>query len=209
MLQALKRRIPKLRKYPIWSAGSITAVAIVMTAATIILVAFIGKGSLISRAEITAGSLAGLIFLFLTYALYTGGRVRKNESPPIALERVGFGDVAQNADASWMPDIGFDGGGDDGCLGVIIGIVLTLLVGLLLILLVWILANLLIPVLLLVLIGVWWVMRLALRLAFAKSRTCRGNLSNSLGYAFLYTLLYTGWLFLVLAGARWWVARIA
>ena len=30
-----------------------------------------------------------------------------------------------------------------------------------------------------------------------------------MGYAFLYTLLYTGWLFLVLAGARWWVGRIA
>lgn len=184
------------------------ALAVLLTVAAVVLVAFVGKGSIIDRAEVTAAALAGLIFLFLAYALYTGGRIRKQDRPPVKVEgRLGLGDVAQAADPSWLPDVGFDAGDDAGCLGVVIGILVSVVVAVAIVVLVWLLASLVIPGLLLVLLGLWWVTRLALRQAFSKSRICRGNLANSLRYALLYTLLYTGWLFLVLAGARWWVER--
>jgi hypothetical protein len=43
---------------------------------------------------------------------------------------------------------------------------------------------------------------LALRQVFARSRVCRGNLGKSVGYALLYTALYTGWLFALV-----WIAH--
>ena len=43
--------------------------------------------------------------------------------------------------------------------------------------------------------AIYWVLHLALRQVFAHSDDCRSNLPRSLGFATLYTFLYTGWLF--------------
>jgi hypothetical protein len=57
----------------------------------------------------------------------------------------------------------------------------------------------------LVVLAVFWVFNRALRQVFARSRQCHGRLAPSLGYALVFTILYTGWLFALV----WGVHRIA
>ena len=45
--------------------------------------------------------------------------------------------------------------------------------------------------------ALYWIFYRALRVVFIWSRKCRGNLLRSVGYAGFYTLLYTGWLVVV------------
>jgi hypothetical protein len=49
-----------------------------------------------------------------------------------------------------------------------------------------------------VLLALYWMFYRALKLVFDKTSVCRGQWMPSLGYALLYTVLYTGWLFLLL-----------
>lgn len=62
----------------------------------------------------------------------------------------------------------------------------------------WALAQLVVAVLPLMAAALYWIFYRALRLVFAKSRTCQGQLLRSMEYALLYTACYTGWIFAVL-----------
>lgn len=44
-------------------------------------------------------------------------------------------------------------------------------------------------------VGIYWIMIRSLKLIFSRSRYCENNLLKSLGYALLYTALYTGWIY--------------
>jgi hypothetical protein len=115
---------------------------------------------------------------------------------------VELGDVGNGWDGS-LPDL--DVGDADGCLGVLAAAVLWIAVGILLVFVLWGLLNVFLAVLLTVVAGLYWIFYRALRQILARGRRCRGNLGLSMAYAAFFTLLYTGWLFGVLAGGAWLV----
>jgi hypothetical protein len=185
---AVRRR---MRRYPVWSARVVLAVAVAGVAVVAPLVLLVGHRRLLVDMEFLVGVVAMAMFLFLAVGLYKGVRVRKKEAMAGDLQFVG---------ADWMPsnlsDIGsFDA---DGCGGIIGGILLALALLVLLVVGLWLFVNVALVVFFLLSLALGWVFQRALRQVFAKSRRCRGDLAASLGYAAWYTFLYTGWLFAAL-----------
>ena len=192
--------------YPVWSVKSIGWLSLTTVIVTATIVAVSGKRSLIVELEWTLGVVAAALFAMLAVGLYRGARLREKEAPSAELTKVDLSD--------WTPDSGMpdfdcpldvvDGGGDElGCLGVIAGVVLSLVAFVALFLLLWVFLQVAVIVLFVVMTAIYWVLHLALRQVFAHSEDCHGNLARSVGFATLYTVLYTGWLFglLVLASA--------
>jgi hypothetical protein len=197
------RRFPKRVRYPVWSVKTITVVAILVFALTAVSVFLIGKKPLFYETELTLAIIAGVLFVFLTAGLYQGVRVKRWDLPGVDTKGVSMGDLMEGLpDAASLPD-GIDPGDfGEGCLGALVGLLLAIVVGVVLLLFLWLLLNLGILLWVFLIAALSYVFYLALRQIFAKSRVCKGNLAASLGYALVYTVLYTGWLFALV-----WVAH--
>jgi hypothetical protein len=94
-------------------------------------------------------------------------------------------------DLPGLPDSG------DDLVGCLVTIVLWIGLLILLVVLLWVLAQVIaaLPVLAMAL---YWIFYRALRVVFAKSRSCKGQLRRSMGYGLLYTAAYVGWIFVLL-----------
>ena len=197
------RRLPKRVRYPVWSVKTITVLAILVIALTATSVFLIGKKPLFYKTELTLAIIAAVLFAFLTVGLYRGVRVKRWDLPGVDVKGVSAGEVMD-----YLPDAGNLADGIDpgdlgeGCLVSLVGLLLAIVVGIVLLLLLWVFLNLGILLWVFLIAALSYVFYLALRQIFAKSRVCKGNLAASLGYALLYTVLYTGWLFALV-----WVAH--
>ncbi len=199
MRRIARPKFPKRVRYPVWSVKTITVTALFVTAVTAASVFLSGKRSVFVETELTLAIVAAALFVFLAVGLYRGVRVRRRDLPGTDVKGVS----AENMDFSidnMVPD-GLDLGGDEGCLVAIVGLFVAVIAAVAAVLLLWLVINLGIVLWVFLLAAVAYVFYLALRLVFARSRTCRGNLVASVGYALVYTVLYTGWLFAVV-----WVA---
>jgi hypothetical protein len=190
--------------YPVWSVKSIAWLSLVTVIVTAAIVAVSGKRSVLVEIEWTLGIVAAALFAMLSVGLYRGVRLKEQDAPSAELQKVDLSD--------WTPDTGLpdldcpldavDGGGDElGCLGVIAGVLLAVVAFVVLTLLLWFFLQVAVIVMFIIMTAIYWVLHLALRQVFAHSQDCRGNLPRSLGYATLYTVLYTGWLFALLLAA--------
>jgi hypothetical protein len=176
------------------------AVLTLAVSATVVFLA--GKQSLIVEVEWTLGVVSAALFAMLAVGLYRGARLREKDAPTAELTKVDLSDW--QPDSTGLPDMdcpldAVDGGGDElGCLGVIVGVLLSVVVFFVLLGLLWVFLQFAVIVLFVVMTAIYWVLHLALRQVFAHSEDCRGKLGRSLGFASLYTVLYTGWLFALL-----------
>lgn len=190
-------RVPKLRKYPIWSVKTISILSLLLVAISTTVVLVFGKRSILVEAEWISVIVAASLFLFLWIGLYRGIRVKKNEAAPSNFE---FIDVGSN-----VPDVGDLGsalGAADDLAGLILAPVLFIALGIVLVFLLPVLVNLVWLLLFVFVVMLFWIFRYALRQVFARSRQTRGNMAASLYYAAAYTALYAGWLLVVLITAR-------
>jgi hypothetical protein len=203
------RPFPKRVRYPVWSVKTITVIAILVIALTAASVFLIGKKPLFFETELTLAIIAAVLFVFLSVGLYRGVRVKRRDVAGVDTKGVAsLGEMVEALpNPSGLPD-GMDA--DEGCLGVLVGLVVAVFVGIVLLFLLWLLLNVGILLAVFLVAALSWVFYLALRQIFAKSRVCKGNLAASLGYALVYTVLYTGWLFaLVWAAHRLFGGRLA
>jgi hypothetical protein len=180
---------------------SIALVAVLAVGIIAALVFLLGHRSAIVEAEITLGIVAAALMLFLTMGLYRGVRVQRETMEFYWPDQRSILDGFNGSSLPDIPDLGIDAG--EGCLAAIVGLVAAVILGILLLILTWLLINLVWAVWLVLMIALFWVFNRALRIVFARARTCRGNLPNSLRYAALYTLLYTSWLFGLLWAIDW------
>jgi len=185
--------------YPVWSIKSIAWLSVLTLACVATIVAVSGERSLIVELEWTLGVVAAALFALLAVGLYRGARLRETQAPAAELTKVDLSDW--QPDVSTVPDFDCpldiaDGGGDElGCLGVIVGALLAIIAFVLFAGLLWAFLQFAAIVIFIVMTAIYWVLHLALRQVFAHSEDCRGKLLRSLGFASLYTVLYTGWLF--------------
>ena len=185
--------------YPVWSIKSIAWLTVLTLACVATIVAVSGERSLIVELEWTLGVVAAALFALLAVGLYRGARLRETQAPAAELTKVDLSDW--QPDVSTVPDFDCpldiaDGGGDElGCLGVILGALLAIIAFVLFAGLLWAFLQFAAIVIFIVMTAIYWVLHLALRQVFAHSEDCRGKLLRSLGFASLYTVLYTGWLF--------------
>ena len=205
------RIFPKRVRYPVWSVKTITVVAILVIAVTAASVFLIGKKPLLYETELTLGIVAGVLFVFLAVGLYRGVRVKRWDLPGVETKGVSMGELMEGLPDAVDVSGGIDAGEfGEGCLVSIVGLLLAIVMGVVLLLFLWVLLNLGILLWVFLIAALSYVFYLALRQIFAKSRVCKGNLGASLGYALVYTVLYTGWLFgLVWVAHRLFGGRLA
>lgn len=171
----------KVKKYEMWSAKTILVLAVIISAATAVLVFIRGSLSLFAELELTLAIIAFTLFIFLTVGLYRGVRMKKEkiniEVPKIYPEA--FFDIP----AVDLFDFSLSGF----AAAIIFWILITVIL------------SLIFPALwggiLVIFAALFWIAARSFRLVFIKSRICKGNLAESLKYAAQYTLLYTGWIF--------------
>jgi hypothetical protein len=196
----VERLIHARGHYPVWSVKSIAWLAILTIAVTATAVFLGGRRSLIVELEWTLGVVSAALFTLLAVGLYRGAKLRETEAPSADVKAPDMGDWTP--DGTSLPDIDCPidavDGGDEGCLGAIAGFLLSVVVLMLLLGLLWVFLQFAVIVLFVVMTAIYWVLHLALRQVFAHSDDCRGKLARSLGFASLYTILYTGWLFALL-----------
>ncbi len=185
--------------YPVWSVRSVAWLAVVTLAVSGTVIFLAGKRSFIVELEWMLGVVSAALFAMLSVGLYRGVRLREKDAPSAEMRNVDLSD--------WQPDgslpdvdcpLDVIDGGDEGCLGVIVGLLLSVVVLFLLLGFLWVFLQFAAIVLFIMMTAIYWVLHLALRQVFAHSEDCRGKLLRSLGFASLYTMLYTGWLFALL-----------
>ncbi|HSD84991.1 MAG TPA: hypothetical protein VLG46_14080, partial [Anaerolineae bacterium] len=200
---------------PLLSARAFTLVSIPVFLAIALLVFWRSAGPFIVELQITLYIVAAVLLGFLTVALYKGVRVQRSPAdrpvwrslrhrfkrPPISAGDVADAagtviDVASSVDISDidLPDL--PDGGDD-LVGCLFSIGLWVVVAVLIITLLPVVLEVVWAVLFLLIAVLYWIFYRALRVVFIQSRKCRGNWLRSVGYAGFYTVLYTGWLFVV------------
>ncbi len=200
---------------PLLSVRAITLVSIPVVSAIALLVFWRSASPFIVEFQITLYIVAAVLLGFLTIALYKDVRVQRSPAdrpvwrslrnrlkrPKISADNVAdavgvVADVASSIDISNidLPDL--PDGGDD-LVGCLFSIVLWIVVAVLIVILLPIIVEVAWAVLFLLIAVLYWIFYRALRVVFIYSRRCRGNWLRSTGYAGFYTLLYTGWSFVV------------
>jgi hypothetical protein len=182
---------------PYWSTSRILPSALAAILTTSLIVFRLSAASFIIEFQLSMLALACLFFGFLAAGLYRGARLERPFEPPgrksVVKHLPNVGGVSLDG-----LDIG-DGGA--GCLVALVVLVLAI-----------VMAVLALEVLLLVLPPVLFSAYLAcdraLRIAFVRSRRCRGNLRLSLGHALWYTAVCAAVAFAAM-WSGWLVARIA
>jgi hypothetical protein len=195
----------KLHRYPIWSAKSVALLAGVTVAATAVLVFAVSGKPVLSELQTTLAVLAVALFLFLTVGLYHGVRFKKeplaNPGPTLVQAARKAGQMVDGSDVIDAADVGSRIGleaaaSEWGCL-VGCGLSVVVLFGLLILTALWDAGCMfVIP------LAFYWLFSRALRQVFIHAAKCHGSIARSLQYASGYTVLYTGWMFALLALAK-------
>lgn len=189
---------------------AIVLISIPVVLVTLALVALVSRSSFLRELEITLGIVAAGLFIFLAVGLYRGVRLEEPvvEDPhkPFGSEGFDVGSAVGLATALPAPDLKLDiadmGDSGNDLVGCLVSIVLWIVIAIVLAVLFWVLVQALAFVLPWVLLALYWLFYRALKVVFEKTAVTRGKLAPSLGYALLFTLLYTGWLFLLLEMLR-------
>jgi hypothetical protein len=191
----LRQRL-HIRRYPVWSAKAVALLALLDLGLSAAILYGLGDKSLFLETELTLAVIAGSLFLFLTVGLFRGVRIRREQ---LTTGGKGWSLDGDFVDLSGLdlPDIGLDLDFDEGILGVIVAMLVSIVAVIFLAGLAWVLINVVWGLAIVLAVAVFWVFNRALRQVFAHSRRCRGNLAASLTFAALYTTLYTGWLFVL------------
>ena len=191
--------------YRVWSVKSIALLSVLTVGVASAIAFVVGRGSLLVELEWTLVIVSAALFAMLLTGLYRGVRLRETDAPSAELKTLDIRDWTP--DGTSLPDIDCPldalDGGDDGCLGAIVGFLLSLLVLIVLVAAVWLFLQVALVIAFVLMTAIYWVLHLALRQVFAHSADCRGNFTRSFGFATLYTVLYTGWLFALLMLTAW------
>lgn len=193
----------KFPSSPLWSVRAIVLISIPVVAITTLLVFLLSDRSFVAELAIALGIIAAGLFLFLVVGLYHGVRLEKpTETEPESLNLGAIDPVIVGIPVLNMPKLDVDipnlGDAGNDIVGCLVSIVLWIVISIVLLVLFWLFVQVLAFVLPWVLLALYWMFYRALKLVFEKAPLCRGHLGPSLGYAFKYTALYTGWMFLLL-----------
>lgn len=210
----IPRKTSLMPKYLLLDAKSIAILStIVVLLVSVIVLAGLHR-SLLTEFMIVLGILALSLFLFLFWGLYRGVRLDKNH-PVYKKEKRDGGDSLDIPNSSDNSDKSGDcGGGDaggaapDAAPGIDIGFDLgeftfILLAGIAVIAAIVFLIMFLPDIIFVIFLGFYWLFYMAYRLVFRYSRRTKGDISKSLLYSIGYTIIYTGWFFILIQAIKY------
>lgn len=167
----------------IWKLSSVILISFIIILCVSLLIIILSKRSIYDEIEYIIISVAIIMFIFLSFGLYSGAKIKGKPRAPKLKFLGNTLDFSSEIDAL---DFDFDGGPIGWFMTTIIVIVFFVLFSTI----IWAL------LLILVFIFSWLVFR-AIRLVLVKGMLCKGDLKKSILFAAQYTLLYSGWLFAV------------
>ncbi len=169
---------------------SIFIVSIIVITITVLTVYFTGKNlnrSLESNFYISLGIISGSLFTFIFYGLYKG--IGLIDNFPIHL--ISEPTISKSYIVPELPNIDIG----EGIGGLILSILLWIVMSIIFVVLLFFLEAIILFSIFIIIGMLYWVFFRALKLIFKKSADTKNNLIQSIVFAFIYTLLYTGWLF--------------
>jgi hypothetical protein len=169
----------------------VSLLVIVVTALTVYLTGINYHRSLTTNFYISTGIISGTLFLFLTYGLFYGVSLLNNFPEFKGFKRGDF--IANSGIAPDIPEV--DTG--DVISSIILSIVLWIVMSVLFLLLLIVLEAVLWFSVFIIISMLYWLFFRAMRVVFSKSAITQNNLGLSIIYAFNYTAMYTGWIFLI------------
>ncbi len=217
----IPRKIPLIPKYLLLDAKSIAILSTIVVLLVIVIVLAGLHRSLLTEFTIVLGILALSLFLFLFWGLYRG--VRLDKKHPVYKKEKRDGDVSIDmpngsggsdksgdcggSDTGAAPDVG-GGAAPDAAPGIDIGFDLgeftfILLAGIAVIAAIVFIVMFLPDIIFVILLGFYWLFYMAYRLVFRYSRRTKGDISKSLLYSIGYTIIYTGWFFILIQAIKY------
>ncbi|MBB4805567.1 p-aminobenzoyl-glutamate transporter AbgT [Chryseobacterium defluvii] len=152
--------------------------------------------SLFQNSILSTSIIAGAFFLFISFGLYYGLKLKDNVGSIFHKERIkkAYPDKMPSFEGGDfdLPDVG---GGDEGCLGVIVAIILWFLAAIIIAFALYFLGFIFWVAVLFLAAMLYWIFFRALRLVFKNSRQCKGNLLKSIGFGLFYSFLYVSWIY--------------
>lgn len=174
------------------SAKVTISLFIVVSIITSCLVYFGGKKSFLVETEIVLAVISLILFVFLVFGLYFGARLEDDTPSYDSAETLKKSDIAEHINI----DVG-DVGGDD-FFGAIFAFIVWILFSGLILIIAWVLINIVASFVALLFVLVYWIAYQALKLVLANIDICQGNIFKSILTSFTYTVLYVGWLMVMI-----------
>ncbi|WP_422361393.1 hypothetical protein [Reichenbachiella sp.] len=187
-----------MRKRRIFLNGQTILIAASLSIlSTVVIVYLTGLNShrtIIENSFISLSILALVFLLFLSIGLYIGLHINDNLSHKFKImwgkpKTTILSNSSTIPETPGLPDVG------DGIEGILLSIVLWVVMTVLFILFLILLELFLWAGLLGFVALIYWVIIRALKLIFAKSSECQGDLFKSVTYGAGYTVLYIGWVY--------------
>ncbi|SEB59214.1 hypothetical protein [Paenibacillus sp. GP183] len=190
-----------MKRYKVINAKTAMLISLASMFLTVLLVFLIGHRSVFIKLELTLGILALVLFCFFCLGLYMGFRMQND---PFFKEgwkpfKGKWDSLDLSSAGSLMP---FEIVGE-GLWGFLLSILAWIAFSLVMVLLLFLIGNMLWGVIFFMIVMLYWLFYRAYRNVFLKSRYCRNRAWRSLAYGSLYTVLYTGWAFLLLQVGAW------
>jgi hypothetical protein len=183
------------RTYTIVHSKDIFKISLIVIVLTILAVYFWGLGAhhtFYQNSIISTTVLSCAFFTFVTIGLYNGIKLKDNLGNVVdQYKPVGISDTFELGRVDAID--GIDGG--EGCLGVIISIILWIVAAILLAIALWIFSNVVLIMVLGFIGMLYWIFLRALRLVFKNSNRSKGDLFESFKWGFTYTVLYNFWIY--------------
>ena len=186
----------RIKTYKLVESKSVFQISLWVIVLTVLGVYFWGLGShhtFFENSIISTSILAFAFFAFTSIGLYRGIKLRdtlgKITDKPTSTSGVDF--TPDFSDGGPAIDLGVEGG----CIGVIASFLLWIALAILISLALWIFSNLLLVVIAVFAAMLYWIFFRALRLVFKNSNKSRGNLLQSMKFGFMYTFLYSSWIY--------------
>ena len=171
---------------------SVFIVSLLVIATTVLAVYITGENfnrTVTSNLYFSLSIIGSVLFLFMTYGLYTGIGLTDN-FPKFRNFKAGeiFGNTIPSFDTPSV-DVG------EGIGGIVLSILLWIAMTILILVLLLVLEAVFWFSLFIILTTLYWLFFRALKLVFAKSSATKGDLGISALYSMSYTALYVGWIF--------------
>ena len=133
--------------------------------------------------------IAGGLFLFLNYGLYTGIGLVDNFP---SYRNFKHGDIiSRTGTLPDMPSIDTD----DGISGLVLSVICWIALAIFFVIILVLLEAVFWISIFIILAMLYWVFFRALKLVFSKAALTKGNIVSSIAYSLGYTILFTGWIF--------------
>ncbi|WP_281638311.1 hypothetical protein [Flavobacterium marginilacus] len=184
-----------MKKRTILNTKNIFIISIIVIISTVLSVWIYGLGkhqTVIENSFISASILSITFFLFITFGLYKGVKLKDNLgkiTDQFDLKKIEHLKEINFSESADLPDL------NEGIAGIILGIILWIIATLVFGYLFFIFGAIIWISILTFMAMLYWVFFRALRLIFKNANECNGNLRRSLLYGISYTILYNFWIY--------------